>query len=66
MIAQIVQGVRNRLSRRRASASTITVPMWMRARMTSLGILARNGGPGSDLAAAELRGITTTIMVLGR
>jgi hypothetical protein len=42
------------------------VPPSLCARMVSLRIIARQGGRGSDIAAAELRGITTTIMELGR
>lgn len=42
----------------------LLVPAWLEARRTSLGIIARKGGPGSDLAAAELKGITTTILAV--
>jgi hypothetical protein len=38
----------------------------LQLRINRLRQSVRRGGRGSDLAAAELRGITTTIMELGR
>jgi hypothetical protein len=42
------------------------VPQTLARRMHALRLMIRAGGPGSDLAAAEMKGITTTIMELGR
>lgn len=41
------------------------VPHALQLKMSRLRDAVRRGGSGSDLAAAELRGITTTIMALG-
>lgn len=42
------------------------VPVLLEVKIARLRATVRRGGQGSDLAAAELLGITTTIMALGR
>lgn len=64
-IAQIFARAAIWLSRR-GSRAPLALPMWLQARMTSLGMIARNGGPGSDLAAAELKGMQTVILAVRR
>lgn len=63
MWARITRAIRNKLG---AERKPLALPMWMQARMTSLGMIARKGGPGSDLAAAELKGMQTVILAVRR
>lgn len=65
MMANLLRRTGLWLSRRDADA-VLALPMWLQARMTSLGIIARRGGAGSDLAAAELKGMQTVILAVRR
>jgi len=55
-------GQRSNPERRRGDC----VPASLVLRMDALRVIIRKGGPGSDIAFAELKGITETIMWLGR
>lgn len=55
-------GQRSNPERRRGDCA----PASLIRRMDALRLIIRKGGPGSDLAAAEMSGIQHTIMELGR
>ena len=63
MIASLFQHLKSWLGRR---AEPRVIPFPIERRMATLGLMSRSGGRGSDLAAAELRGMQTVILSLRR